>query len=64
MAFWFYFILGLCTSAINAARNAKIVLLQQLFYFITHVRTALELDNSVKNFSIICLDSPEFPQMV
>jgi len=37
----FYFISDFRISAINAARNAKIVLMQHLFYFIAHVRTAL-----------------------
>jgi len=36
----FYFILDVRISAINAARNAKIALLQHLFYLTAHVRTA------------------------
>jgi len=35
----FYFILDLRISATNAARNAKIILFQHLFYLIAHVRT-------------------------
>jgi len=36
----FDFILDVRISAINAARNAKIILFQHLFYFMAHVRTA------------------------
>jgi len=36
----FCFILDVGISALNAARNAKIILFQHLFYFIAHMRTA------------------------
>jgi len=38
--FYFYFILDVRTSTINAAVSAKVISLQHLFYFIADVRTA------------------------